>query len=119
MRCAIVGSGLAALAGYATLRRGGVRADEIAVFGTHEDPLAVWLGRASSIRQQRMRSESEGHLAAAAFPGLALREAARRGNVLALPQTVTNRYHPRVDDFVAHARRVIARSGWSSSFVPR
>ena len=119
MRCAIVGSGLAALAGYATLRHGGVPASEIAVFGTHDDPLELWLARATSIRQQRMRSESDGHLAAAAFPGLALREVVRRGSVVALAQTATNRYHPRVDDFVAHAHRVAERSGWSESFVSR
>ena len=119
MRCAIVGSGLAALAGYATLRHGGVPAGDIVVFGTDEDPLSRWAGRAASIRQERMRSESDGHLAAPAFPGLALREAARRGRVRPLVETTANRYHPRVDDFVAHARRIAARTGWSSSFVPR
>jgi cation diffusion facilitator CzcD-associated flavoprotein CzcO len=119
MRCAIVGSGLAALAGYATLRHGGIPAGDIAVYGTHEDPLEVWRGRAAAIRQQRMRSESDGHLAAASFPGLALREVARRGRVTALVETAANRYHPRVEDFVAHAQRVAERSGWSSSFVER
>ena len=69
MRCAIVGSGLAALASYATLRHAGVPSEEIAVFGTHADPTAVWRERAHAIRQQRMRSESDGHLAAAGFPG--------------------------------------------------
>ena len=78
MRCAIVGSGLAALASYATLRHAGVPADEIAVFGTHADPTAVWRERAAAIRQQRMRSESDGHLAAAGFPGLAAREGTLR-----------------------------------------
>ncbi|HEX3807675.1 MAG TPA: hypothetical protein VHV52_12945, partial [Gaiellaceae bacterium] len=119
MRCAIVGSGLAALAGYATLRHGGIPAGDIAVYGTHEDPLEVWRGRASAIRQQRMRSESDGHLAAASFPGLALREVARRGRLTALVETAANRYHPRVEDFVAHAQRVAERSGWSASFVER
>ena len=119
MRCAIVGSGLAALAGYVTLRHAGVPAGEIAVFGTDEDPVERWSERAAAIRQERMRSESDGHLAAASFPGLALREAVRRGRVQALLQTTANRYHPSVGDFVAHARRVTQRSGWASSFVPR
>ena len=61
MRCAIVGSGLAALAGYATLRHGGLRPEEIVVLGTDEDPIACWRQRAAAIRQQRMRSESDGH----------------------------------------------------------
>jgi hypothetical protein len=116
MRCAIVGSGLAALAAYATLRRGGVAAEQIAVFGTHEDPTEAWRTRAEAIRQKRMRSESDGHLAAASFPGLAVREAARRGSPAPLLATVANRYHPSVGDFLAHAHRVRARTGWDTSF---
>jgi hypothetical protein len=116
MRCAIVGSGLAALATYATLRDGGVPPEEIAVFGTHEDPAEAWRTRAAAIRQQRMRSESDGHLAPASFPGLAVREAMRRGSPRPLLQTVANRYHPSVEDFLAHAGRVRERSGWALSF---
>src|SRR5438067_8996281 len=116
MRCAIVGSGLAALATYATLRHGGLAAEEIAVFGTHEDPTAVWRVRAASIRQQRMRSESDGHLAATSFPGLAFREAARTGMFTPLVRSVTNRYHPTVDEFLQHADEVRARTGWDNSF---
>jgi hypothetical protein len=119
VRCAIVGSGLAALAGYATLRHGGLEPAEIVVFGTDADPVACWRGRAAAIRQQRMRSESDGHLAAPSFPGLALREAWRRGTVRPLAETVTNRYHPSVEEFVRHAEHVIAASGWESSFVER
>jgi hypothetical protein len=115
MRCAIVGSGLAALATHATLRHAGVAPEEIAVFGTHADPTAVWRERAMSIRQRRMRSESDGHLAAAGFPGLAVRE----GTLDALARSVTNRYHPPVDLFLAHAEEVRKRSGWDASFVER
>ncbi|MFL5928519.1 MAG: hypothetical protein ACJ77E_16430 [Gaiellaceae bacterium] len=116
MRCAIVGSGLAALAAYATLRHGGVAPGDIAVFGTHEEPTSVWRTRAAAIRQQRMRSESDGHLAPASFPGLAVREAVRRGSPAPLVRSVANRYHPRVDDFLDHASAVHERSGWRSSF---
>jgi cation diffusion facilitator CzcD-associated flavoprotein CzcO len=118
-RCAIVGSGIAALAGYATLRHGGVRPEEITVLGTHEDPTAAWRVRAEAIRQQRMRSESDGHLAAASFPGLAVREAWRELALKPLLQTATSRYHPRVEDFLRHANRVVATSGWEQSFVTR
>jgi len=115
MRIAIVGSGLASLAAYATLRHRGVPAEEIAVFGTHEDPLEVWRGRAAAIRQTRMRSESEGHLGAAAWPGLALHERDPR----AWLATAANRYHPPVALFLRHAERVVARTGWERSFVQR
>jgi hypothetical protein len=116
MRCAIVGSGLAALAAYATLRQGGVAAEEISVFGTHADPTEAWRTRADAIRQQRMRSESDGHLAAASFPGLAVREAIRRATPAPLVASLVNRYHPTVRDFLAHAGEVRARSGWDESF---
>jgi hypothetical protein len=115
VRCAIVGSGLAALASYATLRHTGVPAGEIAVFGTHADPTTVWRERAAAIRQQRMRSESDGHLAATGFPGLAVRE----GGPAALVRSLTNRYHPTVELFLAHAEQVRERSGWETSFVER
>src|SRR5689334_23365372 len=115
MRCAIVGSGLAALAAYATLRHAGVASEEIAVFGTHADPTSVWRERAHAIHQQRMRSESDGHLAATGFPGLAVRE----GTIPALLRSVTNRYHPTVELFLAHADEVRSRTGWDTSFVER
>ncbi|HEY6963495.1 MAG TPA: hypothetical protein VI408_16540 [Gaiellaceae bacterium] len=115
MRCAIVGSGLAGLASYATLRHGGVPARDIVVFGTHADPTEVWRGRAAAIRQRRMRSESDGHLAPSSFPGLALRERSLR----ALAETATNRYRPSVELFLRHAAEVRRRSGWDESFVER
>jgi cation diffusion facilitator CzcD-associated flavoprotein CzcO len=119
MRCAIVGSGLAALATYTTLRRRGVAAEAIAVFGTDEDPTTAWRARAEAIRQRRMRSESDGHLGAASFPGLAVREAVRRTSPAPLVASLADRYHPTVDDFVEHARSLCERSGWPRSFVAR
>jgi hypothetical protein len=118
-RCAIVGSGLAALAAYATLRHGGVEPAEIAVFGTDADPTTEWRARATAIRQQRMRSESDGHLAAPSFPGLAVRAAIRRRDPRPLFATVANRYNPTVADFLAHADEVRGRSGWDASFRTR
>jgi cation diffusion facilitator CzcD-associated flavoprotein CzcO len=115
MRCAIVGSGLASLAAYATLRHGGVRPGEIAVFGPDEDPTEQWRTRAAAIRQRRMRSESDGHLAPASFPGLAVRESLRRATPSPLLASVANRYHPSVDEFLAHAEAVRSRSGWEQS----
>ena len=76
-RCAVVGSGLAALAAFATLRHGGLEPEQIRVVGTDEDPTTVWRGRAAAIRQRRMRSESEGHLGATSFPGLSVQETMR------------------------------------------
>jgi len=118
-RCAVVGSGLAALAAYATLRHGGLEPEEIVVLGTHADPTAVWGGRARSIRQRRMRSESEGHLGATSFPGLSVYEWMRTGSLRPLVASFANRYHPTVEEFIGHAQWVRERSGWDRSFVER
>jgi cation diffusion facilitator CzcD-associated flavoprotein CzcO len=115
-RVAIVGGGLAGLVAYATLRER-LEPGEIAIFGDADDPVAPWLRRAEAIRQQQMRSESDGHCFPRSFPGLAVREAARRGEVRPLLETVTNRYRPTVEEFVQQARRVRLRTGWAESFV--
>jgi cation diffusion facilitator CzcD-associated flavoprotein CzcO len=118
-RCAIVGGGLAGLTAYATLRHGGLAAAEIAVFGTDPDPAAEWRARAEAIRQRRMRSESDGHVAASSFPGLAVRSAIRRRDALPLVQSLLDRYHPTVAEFLEHVAETRERSGWDASFRRR
>ena len=114
-------SEVASLRLRATRRFGteGSSPEELTVFGTHEDPTAAWRERAAAIRQRRMRSESDGHVAPASFPGLAVRETLREGTLKPMLQTATNRYHPLVEDFVRHTDRVVGESGWERSFVQR
>jgi cation diffusion facilitator CzcD-associated flavoprotein CzcO len=114
--CAIVGSGLAGFCAYATLRKGGLEPAEIAVFGTDADPAAVWRVRSAAIRQRRMRSESDGHCAPSAFPGLAVRTALRRKTPAPLLQTVCDRYHPTVEEFLEHVEELRAATRWDESF---
>jgi cation diffusion facilitator CzcD-associated flavoprotein CzcO len=116
---AIVGGGLAGLCTYATLRHGGLEPDEIVVFGDRVDPTEAWAGRAAAIRQRRMRSESDGHVAATSFPGLAVRTARRRLSFTPLALSACNRYRPSVSEFLEHAEEVRERSGWDASFVRR
>ena len=115
-RCAIVGAGLGGFVAYATLRHGGLKSEEIAVFGVDPHPLAAWLPRAAAIRQRRMRSESDGHAYATSFPGLAAREAARRQTLGPLLRSVCNRYRPSVSEFVRHIGELRERSRWDESF---
>ncbi len=104
-RCAIVGAGLGGFVAYTTLRHGGLEPGEIAVFGDDPDPTAAWRVRAAAIRQERMRSESDGHCSPTTFPGLAAREAARRLDLAPLLQSVCNRYRPTVPEFLQSHRR--------------
>ena len=101
---------------HATLRKGGLEPAEIAVFGTDPDPAAVWRVRSAAIRQRRMRSESDGHCAPSSFPGLAVRTAIRRRSPAPLVQSVFDRYHPTVDEFLDHVDELRAATGWDESF---
>jgi hypothetical protein len=116
VRCAIVGGGLAGLTAYATLRHGGLASAEIDVFGTNPDPAQEWSRRAASIRQRRMRSESDGHVAPTSFPGLAVRSALRQRDARPLLLSLVDRYHPTVDEFLDHVAEVRRSSGWDESF---
>ncbi len=114
-RCAIVGAGLGGFVAYATLRHGGLEPGEIAVFGDNPDPASAWRVRAASIRQRRMRSESDGHCFPTTFPGLAAREAARRRDLLPLVLSACDRYRPTVSEFLRHVDELRLRSGWDES----
>ena len=117
-RVAIVGSGLAGFTAYQTLRRA-FAPGEIAVFGTEADPVATWRVRAAAIRQREMRSESNGHTAAATFPGLAFRAARRRRSARPLVETFADRFHPTVEEFLDHVEAARERSRWDESLVAR
>ncbi len=115
---AVVGSGLAGFTAYQTLRRA-LPPGEIAVFGTEADPAAAWRVRAGAIRQREMRSESDGHCRPTTFPGLALGSVRRRRSPRPLLESVLDRYHPTVEEFLSHVERLRERSGWDESVVRR
>src|SRR5919206_30434 len=60
MRVAIVGGGLAGFVAHATLRHGGIAAEEIAVFGLDEDPAAAWRERAAAEGRFRVEAAVNG-----------------------------------------------------------
>jgi cation diffusion facilitator CzcD-associated flavoprotein CzcO len=117
-RVAVVGSGLAGFTAYQTLRRA-LLPGEIVVFGTDADPAAAWRVRAASIRQRTMRSESDGHCLPTSFPGLAFSSVRRRRSARPLLDSVLDRYHPTVDEFICHVERLRERSGWDESLALR
>jgi cation diffusion facilitator CzcD-associated flavoprotein CzcO len=116
-RIAIVGGGLAGFVSYLTLQKGGIDDDEIKVFSTEADPAAAWRRRAAAIRQTHMRSESDGHCLPTSFPGLAVREARHRRSPAPLLASLVDRYHPTVDDFLAHVEELRVASDWPRRLV--
>jgi hypothetical protein len=66
-----------------------------------------------------MRSESDGHCLPTSFPGLAFSSARRRRSLRPLFESVLDRYHPTVDEFLSHVERLRERSGWDESLVLR
>ncbi len=115
----IVGSGLAGFTAYQTLRRGGLEPGEIAVFGAEADPAAAWRVRVAAIRQREMRSESDGHCLPTSFPGLAFASVRRRRSLRPLLESAADRYHPTVDEFLAHVEALRERSRWDESILRR
>ncbi len=114
----IVGGGLAGFVAYGTLVHGGVEPADVSVFdASGPDPAAVWRVRAAAIRQRRMRSESEGHCLPTSFPGLAVRAARRRRSPLPLLESLLDRYHPSVGEFLEHVEEQRARTGWDERVV--
>lgn len=113
---AIVGGGLAGLVAHAALRDAGLAPAAIAVFGTDPDPAGAWRPRAAAIRQERMRSESDGHCWPRSFPGLAVARARRERDAWPLLLSVADRFRPTVAEFLAHVEEVRGRTGWDESF---
>ena len=113
---AVVGSGLAGFTAYQTLRRGGLEPEEIAVFGTDDDPAAPLRRRAAAIRQREMRSESDGHCLPDVVPrarrALGACGAARRGRSSPRCSTATTRPSRSSSPTSSELRE---RSGWDRS----
>jgi cation diffusion facilitator CzcD-associated flavoprotein CzcO len=115
---AVVGGGLAGFIAHATLRHR--RVEDVTVFDpSGDDPAGPWRTRAAAIRQRRMRSESDGHCLPTSFPGLAVRSALRRGHPWPVVQSLCDRYHPTVDEFLGHVDDVRRRTNWDEAVVPR
>lgn len=116
-RVAIVGGGLAGFAAYQTLRHGRLAPEAIVVFDPDPDPVGAWHPRAEAIGQVQMRSESDGHCYPTSFPGLAPREAFRRGELTPLAKTIVHRYRPSVAEFLRHVDELRGRSRWDERVV--
>jgi hypothetical protein len=112
-RIAIIGDGAAALAVFGVLRRRGVSAEQIAVYGDHPRPLSQLSNYAEAVGQRQMRSEGNGHLSPHDFPGLALIDAWQRRSPLPLVAALFDAYTPSLALLQAHTEALAYRLGFA------
>jgi cation diffusion facilitator CzcD-associated flavoprotein CzcO len=110
---AIVGDGPAALATLAVLRDAGVEASDIVIYGDSPHPLARLERYAHAVGQERMRSEGDGHLSPAGFPGLALIDSWRSRSVGPALAAVFNLYTPPLGLLLDDAAEVAEHAGFA------
>jgi len=109
---AIIGDGVGALICFAVLRQAGFPAAAITVYGDRPHPLDHLAGYAHAIRQQRMRSESSGHLLPLDFPGLAMVAAWQQRSLWPLLVSLIDAYNPELDLLIAQSNRLVERCGF-------
>ena len=118
-RVAVVGSGLAGFTAYQTLRRGARAGRDRGLRDgrrSRRPPGACGRRRSGSGRCARRATATA---CATSFPGLAFSSVRRRRSARPLLDSVLDRYHPTVDEFLSHVERLRERSGWDESLVPR
>lgn len=114
---AIIGDGVAALAAFGVLRRRGLPAERIAVYGDHTHPLSHLSGYAEAVGQRHMRSEGNGHLSPQEFPGLALIDSWRRKSPLPLAAAFFDAYTPDLELLRTHTEAVACRLGFAERHI--
>ena len=116
---AVVGDGFGSLIVYATAIYLGYRPEEIAIFGTNDNPVGTYQQFAHNLGQTVLRSESESHFLPADWPTFAQLDAWSRRSPAPLYRSIKRKYNPGVPDILAEASVVQRRLGWEHVRVPR
>lgn len=117
-RIGIVGGGFGALMTLAVLRFRGVPLRDILVFSPDDSPEKTWENFIRRIRLTHMRSETFGHFFPTDSPGLATVEAIKTWSPLPILKMWFDAYHPTVDFFLDHTRRIARQVGFYQAVVP-
>lgn len=115
---AIVGDGVAALITLAVLAHSGLSVQDVAVYGDSPHPMDSLRRCAIALGQDRMRSESNGHLAAVDVPGMAWVDACTHRSPWPLLASLCDRYNPPLDLLLAQADALTTRLGFHECKVP-
>ena len=109
---AVVGDGFGSLIVYATAIYLGYRPEEIAIFGTNDNPVGTYQQFAHNLGQTVLRSESESHFLPADWPTFAQLDAWSRRSPPPLYRSIRRKYNPGVPEILAEASVVQQRLGW-------
>ena len=102
---AVVGDGFGSLIVYSTAIYLGFRPEEIAIFGTNDNPVGTYQQFAHNLGQTVLRSESESHFLPADWPTFAQLDAWSRRSPAPLYRSIKRKYNPGVPDILAEAER--------------
>ncbi len=114
---AVIGDGFGSLLVYATAIYLGFTSDQIAIYGTSDDPVSTYASFAHNLGQTVLRSESESHFLPADWPTFAQLDAWSRHSFAPLFRSIKRRYNPGVAEILAEATTVQRRLGWNGSRV--
>src|SRR3954465_5192559 len=115
---AVVGDGFGSLIVYATAIYLGYRPEEIAIFGTNDNPVGTYISFATNLGQTVLRSESESHFLPADWPTFAQLNAWTHKDPPYLWRSIRRKYNPGVPEIMAEADVVQQATGWDDVRVP-
>jgi hypothetical protein len=116
---AVVGDGFGSLIVYSTAVYLGFRPEELAIFGTSENPVGTYQQFAYNLGQTVLRSESESHFLPADWPTFAQIDAWSRRSVAPIARSAWRKYNPGVPEILTEAGIVARRLGWEGARVSR
>ncbi len=115
---AIVGDGVGALIALAVLAQSGVPTQAVTIYGDSPHPMANLCCHATALGQERMRSESNGHLAPVDFPGMAWADTRKQWSPWPLLASLCDRYNPSLDLVLAQVDALTTRLGFHERKLP-
>ena len=116
---AVVGDGFGSLIVYSTAVYLGFRPQELAVYGTNDNPVGTYQQFAHNLGQTVLRSESESHFLPADWPTFGQLDAWSHRSVAPLLRSARRKYNPGVPEILTEAGVVQRRLKWENSRVDR
>ena len=116
-KLALIGDGVGGLITFALLHHHRFPVNALTVYGESTQPLATLAACARAIGQERMRSESNGHLNPLDFPGLSFAEAWQKKSPLPVIASMCDLYNPPIELLIAQSEKLVKQIGFNERKV--